>query len=82
MSRYGLNGHMKRDKVKWVFTSIAGVLLFLFVIGLSLQVFGEGKVKPSEWFGTEETQPDEKLPEDTDGTEETAGLVLGEYVIS
>ena len=55
-----LNRHKKSDKVKWVITGISFVLVFALLIGLFLQIFGKGKMKPSEWFNnqTEEVQPE------------------------
>lgn len=45
-----LKRHKKSDKIKWVVTGIAFVLVFVMLIGMCLQLFGTGKVKPSEWF--------------------------------
>ncbi|MGN0804998.1 MAG: hypothetical protein ACI4MS_06415 [Candidatus Coproplasma sp.] len=56
MSNYDLNSHKKSDKVKWIISGVAMVLAFILIIGLFLQVFGQGKVKPSEWFTKDETQ--------------------------
>lgn len=67
--------HKKSDKIKWVFTGIAFVLVFVMLIGMCLQFFGTGKVKPSEWFkkpDTEQMQPDT----DKNKTSETAALYL------
>lgn len=58
-----LKRHKKSDKIKWVFTGIAFVLVFVMLIGMCLQFFGTGKQKPSEWFkkpDTEQTMPDDK----------------------
>ena len=50
--------HKKGDKVKWVITGVAFVLVFVMLVGLCLQLFGTGKQKPSEWFKKPEiTQP-------------------------
>ena len=57
-----LQRHKRSDKIKWAFTGIAFVLLFVMVTGLCLQLFGNDKVKPSNWFkksDTEQTQPAE-----------------------
>lgn len=54
-----LNRHKKSDKIKWTFTGIAFLLIFVMFTGLCLQLFGTGKQKPSEWFkkpDTEQTQ--------------------------
>lgn len=56
------NKHKKSDKIKWAFTGIAFLLVFVMFTGLCLQLFGTGKQKPSEWFkkpDTEQTQPEE-----------------------
>lgn len=44
-----LNQHKKSDKIKFIFTGIAFVLMFVMLASVCLQVFGNGKVKPSEW---------------------------------
>ncbi len=44
-----LREHKKSDKIKWVFTVIAFILIAVFLVGLCLQIFGTGKQKPSEW---------------------------------
>lgn len=56
-----LRQHKKSDKIKWVITSIAFVLVFVFLAGLCMQLFGNDKIKPSNWFkkpDTEQTQSD------------------------
>lgn len=45
-----LCNHIKSDKTKWAITGIALVLIFAILVGICLQVFGQGKAKPSEWF--------------------------------
>lgn len=58
--------HKKSDKVKWVFTGIAFVLVFVLLAGVCMQLFGTGKVKPSEWFkkpDIEQTTPVENEDE-------------------
>ena len=58
---YELNRHKKNDKIKWAFTGIAFLLVFVMFTGLCLQLFGTGKQKPSEWFkkpDIEQTQPE------------------------
>ena len=47
---YDLQRHKKSDKIKWIVTSIALLLISLTIVGVCLQVFGNGKQKPSEWF--------------------------------
>lgn len=71
-----LQRHKRSDKVKWVLTSIAFVLAFVMIAGLCLQLFGTGKVKPSEWF----KKSDGNQTEEPAGSEEqtTGGLVMPE----
>lgn len=46
-----LQRHKKGDKVKWVFTGIAFVLLFVFCAGVGMQLFAKDeRLKPSSWF--------------------------------
>lgn len=45
-----LNRHIKSDKAKWAITGIVLVLVIVMLVGMCLQLFGQGKVKPSEWF--------------------------------
>lgn len=62
------NKHKKSDKIKWLFTGIAFILVFVMIIGMCLQLFGKGKWKPSEWFekpDTEQTSPE--LPDENGG---------------
>lgn len=74
--RNELQRHKRSDKVKWVLTSIAFVLAFVMIAGLCLQLFGTGKVKPSEWF----KKSDGNQTEEPAGSEEqtTGGLVMPE----
>ncbi|MGN0804945.1 MAG: hypothetical protein ACI4MS_06150 [Candidatus Coproplasma sp.] len=72
MSDYELNRHKKSDKVKWVFTGIAFFLSLVLIVGLFLQVFGQGKVKPSEWFNTEQTET-----ENEDSNLSSGGAIVG-----
>lgn len=64
-----LNRHKKSDKIKWVMTCIAFLLVFVFLIGLTIQLFGNEKLKPSNWFNkTEQTEtPPEDIEEDNGG---------------
>lgn len=45
-----LNRHIRSDKAKWAITGIVLVLIVVMLVGMCLQLFGQGKVKPSEWF--------------------------------
>ncbi len=47
---YELKRHKKNDKIKWVLTSIAFLLVIVMLTGICLQLFGTGNQKPSEWF--------------------------------
>ena len=49
-----LQQHKKADTVKWSLTLIAFILVGVMLVGLILQVFGMGKMKPSEWFNKQE----------------------------
>lgn len=44
------NKHKKADKIKWILTGVAFLLIFVMFTGLCLQLFGKDKQKPSEWF--------------------------------
>lgn len=69
------NKHKKSDKIKWVFTGIAFVLVFVMLIGMCLQLFGTGKQKPTEWFKNNEME--QTTPEISD---ENGGAVINESV--
>ncbi|MGN1103882.1 MAG: hypothetical protein ACI4QI_03315, partial [Candidatus Coproplasma sp.] len=79
MSNYDFNKHKKGDKVKWFFTGLAFFLVIVTIVGMCLQLWGTGKVKPSEWFKHEETE--ETTPE-TENTELSAGGAIVENVES
>lgn len=67
--RNELQRHKKSDKIKWTLTAITFVLFAVLLAGVCLQVFGNGKAKPSEWFKKADTpQADKPLPE-TDSNE-------------
>lgn len=51
-----LQQHKKSDKVKWIFTGIAFIFVFIILAGLILQAFGTDKTKPSEWFKQEQEE--------------------------
>lgn len=58
-----LGRHKKSDKIKWVLTGIAFVLVFVFLVGLCMQLFAkDDKYKPSEWFKKQDTEQTEQLP--------------------
>lgn len=63
MANRNLQSHCKSDKIKWVLSGIAFVLVFAILIGMCLQIFGTGKVKPSEWF-KKETEKVEEVADD------------------
>ena len=54
-----LDDHKKRDKANRIVTAISLLLITVMLIGLCLQVFGKGKVKPSEWFEKSDTQTEQ-----------------------
>ena len=60
----------KSDKLKWIFTCIAFVVVFVLLAGLCMQLFAKDKYKPSEWFKQEETAEV--------GDEDNNSLVVGE----
>lgn len=65
MSNYELRQHKKSDKIKWVLTGIAFVLVAVMLTGICLQLFGTGKQKPSEWFKKPDTeQTTTEIPDD------------------
>lgn len=43
-----------KGKIKWAVAVIAYVILFIMTAVLILEVFGRGKMKPSEWFPKQE----------------------------
>ncbi|MDE6472076.1 MAG: InlB B-repeat-containing protein [Clostridia bacterium] len=53
---YELKRHKKSDKIKWIFTSITFLLISVMLVGFGLQLFGTGKLKPSEWFTKSNTE--------------------------
>lgn len=60
-----LQKHKKSDKIKWVLTGIAFVLVFVFLVGLCMQLFvKDDKYKPSEWFKKPDTE--QNTPEISD----------------
>ena len=65
MNNYELQSHKKSDKIKWVITGVAFLLAFVIIVGLCMQLFGKGKVKPSEWLSKPE-QANELLAENED----------------
>lgn len=67
-----LRQHKKSDKIKWVLTGIAFVLVAVMLTGICLQLFGTGKQKPSEWFNKSDTE--QTAPVDC---EEENGEVVG-----
>ncbi len=65
MKNYELNKHKKSDKIKWILTAVAFGLLFVILAGLCMQLFGNDKIKPANWFKkTEQTTP--AVPERND----------------
>ncbi len=56
--------HKKSDKIKWIITGIAFVLAFVMIAGICMQLFGNDKLKPSNWFKKTECV---HIDEDADG---------------
>lgn len=65
-----LQRHKKSDKIKWVLTGISFFLVFVLIAGVCMQIFGTGKVQPSEWFKKNETE--QTTPEES----ENGGMVV------
>lgn len=61
--------HKKSDKVKWIITAVAFVLVTVMLVGICMQIFAKNeKYKPSEWFKKPaQTQP---LPEEKNNDSE------------
>lgn len=74
--------HKRTDKIKWILTAAAFLLVAVMLVGLCLQCFGSGKQKPSEWFagdGKETSVTDGLL---VSGTESNgSGIALTSMVI-
>jgi hypothetical protein len=50
-----LNRHVKGDKIKWIFSAIAFLLVMVLLVGIIMQVFAtDDKYKPSNWFNKSE----------------------------
>ncbi len=64
--RHELQRHKKSDKIKWIATGVAFLLVALILVGVCLQLFGKGKAKPSEWFAKDKSQS-EQTPKDNGG---------------
>lgn len=63
-----LNRHVKKDKIKWIAVTIAILLIAAALVGMCLQLFGNGKQKPSEWFKKPDNQI-EQVDKQQDTTE-------------
>lgn len=63
------NNFKKSNKAKSIIVGIALVLSFVMIIGLCLQVFGQGKAKPSEWFKHDTEQSSPETPKDNASVE-------------
>ncbi len=66
-----LKRHKRSDAIKWTATAIAFVFVVIVLVGVCLQAFGKGKVKPSEWFKKDE-QTEQTTPDD----QSDAGLIV------
>ncbi len=67
-----LDDHKKRDKANRIVTAISLLIITVMLIGLCLQVFGKGKVKPSEWFEKSDSQIEQAYDADKNGEYTTA----------
>ncbi len=65
--RHELQRHKKSDKIKWIATGVAFLLVALILVGVCLQIFGKGKVKPSEWFAKDKSQSEQTPDDDNSG---------------
>lgn len=79
MNNNDLNSHVNSDKVKWIATGIAFILIAVMLLGLCLQVFGKGKAKPTEWFKPTETMPVDGTAFEVTPTNEMAVMSISVY---
>lgn len=63
--------HEQSDKKKWIITGVAFFIMAIFIALLCMQAFGNGRVKPSEWFTRGETEQETPPPI------EDGGLITG-----
>ena len=66
-----LKRHKRSDAIKWTATAIAFAFVAIVLVGVCLQAFGKGKVKPSESFKKDE-QTEQTTPDD----QSDAGLIV------
>lgn len=75
-----LNRHKRNDKIKWVCTGVAFVLIFVFLVGLCMQLFAkDDKYKPSEWFKKTETEQTTPIEGDEESKESSSVLMLNDF---
>ena len=72
-----LNRHKKSDKIKWIFTGVAFVIVFVLFAGLCMQLFAKGEYKPSEWF-----QQNEQSETQSDNAVVSNGTNHGVHLVS
>lgn len=72
--------HRQKDRLRFSVLACAVFLVVLTVVGIGLQVFGKGKVKPSEWFAKSDKQIEQivddtadNLTDNADNTVDNAG---------
>ena len=70
---YDLNKHKKSDKVKWVFTGITFVLVFVLLAGVFMQLFMPDGKKPADWFKPDK-QEEQPLPDQGGETADSGEL--------
>lgn len=71
---------MRRDRTKWILTAVVFLLIAVLLAGICLQLFGKGKVKPSEWFKKDEQAED--FPEESGGAVITESNSYGVSLLS
>lgn len=74
-----LKKHKTSDKIKWIATGIAFILVAVMLVGLCLQVFGTGKAKPTEWFKSSETMPVDGTAFEVAPVNETSAMSVSVY---
>ena len=79
MNYNDLQSHKKSDKIKWIVTGIAFFVVFVMLAGLCLQVFGSGKMKPSEWVKPSEEMQAEKTTFTVTPKDSSAAILTATY---
>ena len=75
--------HRQKDRVRFSILAFVLFLVILTVVGMCLQLFGNGKVKPSEWFKKDDTQVETSIDElETECVTLSATPFLSSYEVS